>query len=361
MKSIRLHDRIQKSISNDSMYWFNDLLRRVFKYPGLVLLVVWGVYFLLDLITTLVVGKDVDWAFALSNLFFGLSFSFLMYYLLLPHFFLDRKWAGATIYTLASVVVLSAVKFYVIFFGQLEQLSFVVIWLEFIRLFQFQGVTFLIWIVLVVFLLLEDSKEKKHLLNEMEVQHKSMQLGPHFVMNMLAEIRSKAKLQSELLFEEIEQFSIVLRYSYKKLEMENSLWDELAALQAYIYCQYRRFADRLKMDCRFKVDQSTARDLPLPKMVVLTLFFDIFKHGDYLNEAMPCQVTCSLSDPEIAGSTLFTFSIYNLKMNQYSLEDSGFGFKTVDLVLSYYFEENYQLFADTTENEFSLLLLIDYG
>ncbi|MBN7816909.1 histidine kinase [Algoriphagus pacificus] len=361
MKSIRLYDRIQKSITNSSMYSFNSMLDRIFKYPDLVLVVVWGGYALLDFFSVMILDVPMDLPYALANLFFGFAFSWLLYYFLLPYMLLQRNWRKGILYLVGMVLFITGLKFLIIFSGRGSSISFSMIWLEFLRLFQFQGLTFFLWGLLAYYILLKDSKQKKHQLDELELQHNSMQLGPHFVLNMLNGISVKAKDCSGDLSQDIEQFSLVLKYSYKDLESENSLMEELAAIQAFAFCQEQRFGDSLNVSNRFQVNEKLASELPLPKMLLLTLYIDVYKHGDYQNKQVPCQIGFRLDESREDGRILFTLTIHNLNRKNYSAEESGFGIKTVKKVLDYYFEEDYQLFYTLTDREFSLMLMIDYG
>lgn len=361
MKNIRLTDRIQNSITNNSMYSFNYMLERIFKYPDWVLVIVWVCYALLDFISMVILGRSFDPVFASANLVLGFAFSCIMYYILLPYILLKGKWISGLFFVAGLVIILSGLKFSIVFSGTDSQVTFGIMWLEFLRMVQFNGVTIFLWMLLAYFILLKDSREKKHLMEEMEVQHKSLQLGPHFVLNMMNEIMVKARGFCVDLTEDIEQFSTVLKYSYKDLERENTLLEELTALKAYAYCQHKRFGETLHLLIKSKFNEKSASRLPLPKMVLLTLFFDIFKHGDYRNDVVPCQVSYLLSDPEVGGKTVFAYTIFNKRMEQFALEESGFGIKTVSNILSYYFEEDFQLFYTSTDEEFSLMLLIDYG
>lgn len=362
MKSIRLQDRIQNSITNSSMFWFNNMLARIFKYPDLVLVIVWVLYTALDFLTMLIMGWEIDLRFALANLIFGFLFSCAMYYWLLPKIVIGGEWEIGIVMTVLLVLFLSVLKFNFqfpeVWFWQID---FGKIWMEFLRIIQFQGLTFSVWILLAYFIVVKDSVEKKAMLDKLKFQHQSFQLGPHFVLNMMTEITASAMGLSDELSEEIEQFSILLKYSYKDLDRENSLLDEITAINAYVYCQYRRFRESLRMNVNSTYSEKTAARLPIPKMVLLTLFSDVFKHGDYLNTEFPSHLFLKLAEDGSPGNTILSFGIVNRIDRHYQLSESGFGIKTVMDVLSYYFEEDFQLFYESNEDEFSLLLTIDYG
>lgn len=337
------------------------MLAKIFKYPDLVLVVVWVLYSSLDFLTMGILDMPIDMSYAMANLIFGFLFSCLMYYWLLPKIVIAGEWARGILATLLLVIVLSIVKFYFQFPDVwFWAVGFKVIWLEWLRIIQFQGLTFSIWIILAFYIVSKDNLEKKAWLDELTIQHQSLQLGPHFVLNMMNEIKASAKGLSDELSEEIDQFSIVLKYSYKDLRSQNFLIEEIVAIQAYAFCQKRRFGRYLRQHVVTEFSEETASRLFMPKMVLLTLFSDIFKHGDYLGE-VPSQVSLKLATSAHNGNMVLCFSIFNLIGKRNQIEESGFGLKTVSAVLSYYFEDDVQLFFEAAGNEFSLLLTIDYG
>ena len=244
MKSIRLKDRVQSSMTNDEMFWLNRILSWSFDHPDWVLVVVWGLYTLLDLITMLVMGWEIDLGFALRNLVFGFGLSVMMYYWILPKILISKEWKSGILMGIVLVILLSTVKFYLRFPGELFwNLSFEEIWMEWLRIIQFQGLTFSIWITLAHILLSKDFKKKSEQFEELHFQYQALQVEPHFVLNMLSEISFSAKKFSNELSEEIQQFSRVLKYGYKDHRNQNSLLDEITAIEAYTFCQRRRFGD----------------------------------------------------------------------------------------------------------------------
>lgn len=362
MKIIGLKNRIQNSLTNSSMYSFNRVLERIFKYPDLVLVAVWVLYFLLDLISMKILNLRIDAFAAGANLIFGFIFSCLLYYFFLPRIILSGKWLSGLIFLNLAVIGLTILKFYLVFPGiNLLALNFKQIWLELLRIIQFQGLTISVWMFMAYFLILKVHKSQQISLDQLEIQHRSLQLRPHFVLNMLENIGVKADDCSSELAEDINRFSSILRYSYKGIERGNSLCEELEIIQAFALCQFQRFGNKLQLRIRGDFHERNEGELPFPKMLLLTLFSDIFKHGNYLNPKVPSSLVYKLSDPEVSGQTLFTFSIFNEIGNIKMLKESGFGIKTVVQILEYYFGEDFKLYYHLTSSEFSLLLMINYG
>lgn len=360
MKSIRLEDRIQTSITNNTMSWFSSLLGRIFRYPDLVLVFVWTLYAGWDMLTRVIMKYEIDYHFAGLNLLFGVLFSVGMYYWLLPKIVLWGEWKSGLFYLIVFASVLILVKFQMRFAEWFWQVDYRQNWLEIVRLVNFQFVTFVIWILLVYFLLQQDNLQKKALLDELDFYHKSMQLGPHFVLNMMMEISDRAKGQSKELSEEIEQFSTVLKYGYKDIRSENTLLDEILAIKSYEFCQRKRFGDSMNHRLSISISEEIAAQLPIPKMTLLSLYADVFKHGDYTGD-FPGTVVLRLADCPITQNTILVLTVHNMLGSRQRLNGSGFGLKAVINVLSYYFGEDFQLYHEANENEFSLLLMIDYG
>jgi hypothetical protein len=360
MKSIRLEDRIQNSITNNTMSWFNNLLGRIFRYPDGVLVFVWLLYTGWDLLIRVIIEEEIDHRFAALNLLFGVLFSAALYYWLLPKIVLWGEWKRGLVYLIVFAAALILVKFQLRFSEWFWKVDYRQSWLEISRMVNFQFVTFLIWILLVYFLMQQDNLRKKASLDELEFYHKSMQLGPHFVMNMMGDISERAKGLSGELSEEIEHFSTVLQYGYKDIRRENTLMDEIQAIIAYEYCQRSRFGNSMNHRLFINIPESTASQLPIPKMTLLTLYADVFKHGDYTGD-FPGTVVLSLTECPLTRNSLMVLTVYNLLGRQRSPNSSGFGLKAVSNVLSYYFGEDIQLYHEINDDEFSLVLMIDYG
>jgi LytS/YehU family sensor histidine kinase len=109
-----------------------------------------------------------------------------------------------------------------------------------------------------------------------------------------------------------------------------------------------------------QIPEEIAAQLPIPKMTLLSLYADVFKHGDYTGD-FPGMVKLSLADCPNTRNTLLVLTVYNLPGGKQRSNGSGFGLKAVINVLSYYFGEDFRLYHEANENEFSLLLTIDYG
>ncbi len=342
------------------MSWFNSLLGWIFRYPDLVLVFVWSLYTGWDFLTLLILEHEIDYRFAGLNLLFGVLFSAVLYYWLLPKIVLWGEWKSGLVYLIVFASALILVKFQMRFSDWFWKVDYGQSWLEIVRMVNFQFVTFLIWILLVYFLMQQDNLRKKGLLDELEFYHKSMQLGPHFVMNMMVDISERATGLSGELSEEIEQFSTVLKYGYKDIRSENTLWDEILAIKAYEYCQQSRFGDSMNHRLSMRFPEETAAQLPIPKMTLLTLYADVFKHGDYTGD-FPGTVGLSLVECPLTRNTLLVLTVHNLLGRKDPPKGSGFGLKAVFSVLSYYFGEDFQLHHEKNGDEFSLLLMIDYG
>jgi hypothetical protein len=342
------------------MSWFNNLLGWIFRYPDGVLVFVWLLYTGWDLMIRVIIEEKIDHRLAAINLFFGVLFSAALYYWLLPKIVLGGEWKKGLVNLIGFAAVLILFKFQLRFSEWFWNVEYRQSWLEISRMVNFQFVTFLIWILLVYYLMQQDNHRKKASLDELDFYHKSMQLGPHFVMNMMVDISERAKGLSRELSEEIEQFSTVLKYGYKDIRSENTLMDEIQAIIAYEYCQRSRFGNSMNHRLSINISEETASQLPIPKMTLLTLYADVFKHGDYTGD-FPGTVGISLTECPLTRNTLLVLTVYNLLGGQNSPNGTGFGLKSVVSVLSYYFGEDFQLHQKKNGDEFSLLLMINYG
>ncbi|GEM_PF-4927882 len=362
MKSRGLSERLQKSVSNNNLYLFSRILDRIFDFPFLLLLGLWISYFLLDFISRLVLQIHIGPMETASHLVFGFAFSFILFDYLFPRIFFDGKWISGFVGILFVIGFLTVLKFQLIFYPlAFWKVDFQTYWLEGLRIVQFQFFTFTVWVFFAYHQIQKEKIEKEVALEKLSIEHNSLQLSPHFMLNLFSALIVQVRSNSASLYHDLENFSVMLKYGYKSLTIENSLLDELTAIESYSKCQYLRFGEKLQMKLHLDYEGEIAKHVFLPKMILLTLVENIFKHGVFLKPKTPCIINCKLGGGIFEAPIKFSFMIFNLVDVNRDFPESGFGMESVLKILKYNFGDQFCFIYSLVEGEFSLLLSIDYG
>lgn len=328
------------------------------RKPNILLFGIWSFYLLIDLTATLVLFHEItDWIIPLYNFIAGFSIIFIFFNLFMPLVYLKRTYAFAVLILILSLVIFSGFKYEILrrYFEPPGDLKDFLVF-EFLRLLQFLAFAWIIWMLRQHFKLWKKKFQMEVEFEKLQMEHRSLQLSPHFVLNTLSYTSSKIADLSPGLLKEFASLTSLLRYSFKEYNKPNSLQQELDAIKYFLNCQELRFS---KMYLVVKMaDNGLANSLAMPKLCLLTLVENVFFHGDYQNSTIPCKLSFLLS--EIGQVSMFTLSISNLKRKEGLGRHSGFGSKTVYKVLSYYLGTRFRYFISEDEEEYSLLITIDY-
>lgn len=328
------------------------------RKPNILLFGIWSLYLVIDLSATLILYHGIsDWMIPFYNFVAGFSVILIFFNLFMPFIYLRRKYALAILILIFSLVIFSGIKFEIlrIFFVVPEDLKGFLVF-EFLRLFQFLVFAWIIWMLRQHFLLWKKKFEMEVEFEKLQMEHRSLQLSPHFVLNTLSYTSSKIADLSPKLLKDFLSLTSLLRYSFKEYNKSNSLQQELDAVQYYLNCQELRFSE-LYLAVNMEIDEF-ATSLPIPKLCLLTLVENVFFHGKYQDPIVPCKLSFLLVGFE--EGFRFTMSISNLTRKEGVGRHSGFGSKTVFKVLSYHLGSRFSYFISENKEEYSLLMTINY-
>lgn len=119
----------------------------------------------------------------------------------------------------------------------------------------------------------ELEKEK----TETELKYLKNQINPHFLFNTLNNIYSLARKKSEQTPEAVMKLSQLMRFMlYEASSPQILLVDELKLIEDYITLEKLRYADRLVVDYKTKLDNPDQRIAPL---LLIHFVENAFKHG----------------------------------------------------------------------------------
>lgn len=327
--------------------------------PIFLLWLLWLLYLMLDFVVRLYGSYQIAplQIIFLNFLGWGLINQF-WFTVFLPNIIFMKKWKLETFILIFAIYACLKIFSLSKWMGIDPQIpSFLVN--ESVRSLQFLLYTSAIWGFYVLAVRQDSFKKLEIDLIKLQIEHKSLQLNPHFVLNMISQFSAAILKESRSLHREFSLFTEILSYSYKDHQKHNFLDQEIRSLENYIKCQKYRFGEKLQFLIIKNFSEIQPNVLPISKWTLMTLLENVFKHGNCYNPTFPCTMSLNLiSEPE---GTLFSFSLTNALENSPPEMSSEFGIEAVSRILNYYFPGNFQLFHGKSSTEFNLLLYICYG
>jgi hypothetical protein len=359
MKSIFRRPQLKFSGTNNRIMWMNERLTFFIDRPALMLLVPWLFYFAFDLSITLIFDLDFrGFSFAYLTVIAGFASSCVIFFWLIPGIFLPAKRLFPILVSLVSLAGIVFLKFVI-----LEGLGISVpTWSDFavvetIRLVNFFVVTFTVWAFYLLINTVREKNTTETKFEELKMAHQSLQLSPHFLLNLIGDITGKSIRFSPILFEDLRHYTTILRYGYLDPGGFNSLASEIDTVRSYLHCQRLRYGDSLYMEVTIDPILLEKDEYYMPKMLLLTLVENIFKHGIFQDASHPLIITAKWE--ERAGRPVFGFQSKNFIKSGSTGPSSGFGLQTARRLLNHYFKET--SFISSQEGQiFTLSLSISY-
>jgi hypothetical protein len=283
------------------------------------------------------------------------------FFVFLPNMIFFRKWKIET--TILLLVYFAFVLFKLFLLGrwsqiELQLLPFLVN--ESVRSLQFLLYTSAIWGFYVLAVSQDEFNKLEVDMIKLRIEHKSLQLSSHFVLNMISQFSASILSLSRPLYDSLSRFTDILAYSYKNPEQKNFLAQEIHAMENYIFCQRERFGDRLQFVLIKELEDLETSHLPLPKWTLMTLLENVFKHGDCFNPSQPARLELRMAGLPESGS-VFTMSMTNTLDLATPVKSSEFGIDAVRRILTYHFGGDFRMSIEKSASEFELLLSITYG
>lgn len=206
--------------------------------------------------------------------------------------------------------------------------------------------------------LLAKELEKERLQNALlraEYATLRSQINPHFIFNTLSFIHSKTVNHSnEIASRSILLLADVLRYSLaEKAEDETiELNNELDFVRKIHEMNRLRFNDRCFVEINSTGEAYKKR---VPPFILLTLFENAMKHGDFQNDNNPIRIQIRQTSDKIG------FTVANIKREAPSLtgtESFGIGFSYIEKILDAFYKKKYILEVQQDAQHYKLELTI---
>ena len=198
------------------------------------------------------------------------------------------------------------------------------------------------------------AQEKQNEVLKTELSLLRSQVSPHFMFNVLNNMVSLARKQSDLLEPSLIKLSSLMRYMlYEADEEKVSIEKEMDYLQSYIDLQQQRFGKKVQV----KVHMHTMDDhYQLEPMLLIPFVENAFKHGTGMIEDARIDIDLE------AEKNVLQFTVSN-KYNSVSAEikdkTSGIGLANVKRRLNLLYGKNHSLTISTNNNWFVVVLKIN--
>ena len=197
------------------------------------------------------------------------------------------------------------------------------------------------------------AKEKENESLKTELSLLRSQVSPHFMFNVLNNMVSLARKQSDLLEPSLIKLSSLMRYMlYEADEEKVSLEKEMDYLQSYIDLQQQRFGKKVQINVHM---ESVDNAYQLEPMLLIPFVENAFKHGTGMIE--DAQIDIDLK----AEKHILQFTVRN-KFNPLSEEikdkTSGIGLTNVKRRLNLLYGKNHSLMITKNDNWFVTSLQI---
>lgn len=361
MKSILLEFFNQKKNANNSSTPLYNFLSWVNQNPVLFLWGIWTSYLCLDVIATLLLGYRIDsYGKMFLNFIGGGVINQFWFFVVLPNAFNKKKWTLPLSILILIIAIFLTIKYLM---NHSESSSEVTIWsfliFEMLRVFQFLIFTSALWGLFSFSAVQKEKMDMEIYLERLKIEHRALQLSPHFVLNMISQYAVSIMKLSKPLYRDLMKFTSLLSYGYKSLDRTNYLENELQAFDNYLECQQLRFGEKLNFKINRKLNQLTPTHFPLPKWIVMTLLENMFKHGNCFDSLHSCIASIHFSKLQ-CNSSIMVLSLTNPISNSTEVYSSDFGLSSIHRILTYYFGDDHALMTSQVADEFSLLLTITY-
>lgn len=360
MKSIFHPPKIQFSGTNSRIKWLSDKMKPLIKHPLLVLAGMWLFYLLLDGISTYYNDLPSESAaFVIITTLMGFACSCIYFFWLFPAFIYlpnPKKIIGCVV---LGILFLSFLKYLLFRWLEITDLTLLQFTgFELLRQWVFLLITLTFWGIFALIKALQEKWETEVKLDRLSIAHHKAELNPHFTLNLIGDISAKSLSISSEIAEDIEHFITILRYAYQSPDQYNPLSAEINAIFSYLHGQNLRFPDLIFIQEEIDRNLLEWNQLYMPKLLLLTLIENVFKHGILQDSSQPVILKAYMST-EGQGVPVFHFFTQNKIKKDPLSPRSGFGIKTVRNILDYFFK-GAQLDTQVNGHVFTLNLMIPY-
>lgn len=318
------------------------------------------------LIQKKIISNQVDMEQSLRNLFFVIVFVYTLIFFILPVFNKKKHVYLTTLMVIFWMILIISLKWAFLKFHLEQNTLYSIFFLtEFGRYFHFL-ILALLYFFLIAALKLDRLMEKSHaekILLKSNLDQ--MILSPNFIFNCLESISSefypKAKMASQRLADFAELFSYTFSKNGSKF---STIQEELTQVIRFLEFQQYRFGENLTVKTDFNLINPLMKELLIPKMTIMTLVENMFKHGSIIkkeSEHNNFRLRAALAQNNLKNGSIFIFHSQNpISKQTFKPPSHGIGIKTIKSILDHFYGNNYVLTTHIDGDIFNLNLEINY-
>lgn len=283
----------------------------------------------------------------LPNTLIALFFYF-NYYVLIPRFYLTRKYFVYAVIILLSLflAVVSVASGSTMLVGIPDNLKPNVAMLYKSVVFRFISV-FLISVGLRIYTLWRQAEEDKL---KAQLAFLKAQINPHFLFNTINGIYSMAVRKSDNTPDALLKLSSIMRHVFTETTNDFiSLEKEMNYISSYIDLQKLRFTPNVLVNYVVDVKDMNKQIAPL---IFVPFIENAFKHGVSTEE--PCHITILIRDD--AGQLCLVVRNRKIKTHSAQTENYGLGIHNTKQRLQHIYPHKHELNIQNEENKFTVSL-----
>lgn len=203
----------------------------------------------------------------------------------------------------------------------------------------------------------KNQKVKDETINQQlkaELSFLKSQISPHFIFNMLNNIRSMVRMQHPETEKAIIKLSDLLRYSLYVGEQEHvSLQKEVEYIRDYVNLQKLRLTENTKITLEMERPE---KDYKIPPMLLIPLIENAFKYGVSSAEPTEIEIHLNVTEEEMCFSTQNDIPSAKKQLN--GMETSGVGLVNLKRRLEILFPKKHEFLIREDEQKFETHLKI---
>ena len=296
---------------------------------------------------------ELIWS-VLFVIIFNVGIYYLVYFYLVPRFYLSNKYPEFILYAFICFLVSSLFRillepavFHMKFDETLSNTKFLY------NVYTAQGIVILVASFLGItkdkFLIEQDFKNLGEEKEQLYLDLLKSKLNPHFLLNTLNNIYSKSFNPSEKTSESILQLSRLLQYVIYDTNKEKvTLMQEFSTIKSLIGLYQLKYNNLLDINFEIK-DEETLELIEVPPSVCLTLFENALKHSAVgIEEDSFIKVSYKIQDQELLFEIENSVAKNRELVNNFN--DNGFGNEAVISILEKYYPERFTFISEAAEN-----------
>ncbi|GAB3654964.1 hypothetical protein GCM10028791_25950 [Echinicola sediminis] len=321
----------------------------------------WLTYVAIDFLSAVVFDSpQIMWWYAISNLAFAISLFYGVFFIFFLSWEEDRYNPLCLVTLLLYLILLTSLKILITKgVGQMGYSIHQYFIVEFWRLLYFGLLASGFWFVVLGLIRKNQQLKTKEEVLKARLDLTKSKLNPHFLFNSLNAVRGALFHKDKEVADWVVDLAELLKHGI--IPTHGTLSEEIKIVENYISLEKRRFKGQCHIKIQNTVDMNKATELMMPRMAILTIVENLFKHGEMMDRNHPARLRLSLEQnkKENMEGLYFKLLIEN-RVKSSSRTSLGVGLSSIEEIFGFYFSDSYELITQYENNIFDLYLSIKY-